>query len=44
MEWATVETRALSEYHGLTDGELERMLAASPKYEMDRLGPLPPAE
>ena len=36
-----VETREIPDYHGPTENELERMMAASPKYDMQRLGPLP---
>lgn len=39
-----VETRAIPDYNGPTRDDLERMMAASPKYSMKRLGPLPPAE
>jgi quercetin dioxygenase-like cupin family protein len=38
-----VETREIPEYHSPGEEELERMMAASPKHEMKRLGPLPPA-
>ena len=38
-----VETRALPEYRGPTDADLERMAAVSPKHDVERLGPLPPA-
>lgn len=37
-----VETREIPEYHGPTEENLERMMAASPKHGMKRLGPLPP--
>jgi quercetin dioxygenase-like cupin family protein len=37
------ETRTVPEYHGPTEADLERMASASPKYDMQRLGPLPPA-
>ena len=36
-----VETREIPEYHGPTEGDLERMASASPKYDMKRFGPLP---
>ncbi|MFC7027268.1 cupin domain-containing protein [Halomicroarcula sp. GCM10025324] len=39
----SVETREIPKYRGPTEEDLERMMAASPKYEMKRLGPLPPA-
>lgn len=38
-----VATRAIPEYHGPTEADLERTTAASPKHDMERLGPLPPA-
>ena len=38
-----VETRDIPDYHGPTEDDLERMEAASPKYDVGRLGPLPPA-
>ena len=39
----SVETREIPKYHGPTKDDIERMMAASPKYDMKRLGPLPPA-
>lgn len=39
----SVETREIPEYHGPTEADLERMASASPKYDMKRIGPLPPA-
>lgn len=39
----SVETREIPEYHGPTTTDLERMASASPKYDMERIGPLPPA-
>ena len=38
-----VETREIPEYHGPTEDDLDRMKAASLKYDMKRLGALPPA-
>lgn len=38
-----VDSREIPEYHGPTQADLERMMAASEKYDMQRLGPLPPA-
>lgn len=38
-----VETRALREYHGPTQADLERMATVSPDHEIKRLGPLPQA-
>jgi hypothetical protein len=37
-----VETRELPDYHGPTEEDIERMMTASPKHDMRRLGPLPP--
>lgn len=39
-----VETRELPDYHGPTEEDLERMMAASPSHNVKRLGPLPPAQ
>ena len=39
---ASIGTREIPEYHGPTEADLERMASASPKYDMRRLGPLPP--
>jgi len=39
-----VETRELPDYRGPTRDDLERMTTASPKFDMGRLGPLPPVE
>lgn len=41
---APTDSRTLPEYHGPTNEDLERMAATSPKHDMQRLGPLPPAE
>ena len=37
-----VESREVPDYHGPTQDDLERMRAASPKYDVKRLGALPP--
>ncbi len=37
-----VDSRDIPEYSGPTETDLGRMAAASPKYDMQRLGPLPP--
>ncbi|WP_435075593.1 cupin domain-containing protein [Halorubrum sp. HHNYT27] len=36
-----IETLEIPDYHGPTEEELERMMAASPRHDMKRLGPLP---
>lgn len=38
----STETRTIPEYHGPSESDLERMASASPKYDMQRPGPLPP--
>lgn len=36
-----IETREILDYHGLTEKDLEQMIAASPKQDMKRFDPSP---
>ena len=40
----SVESRDAVDPNGPTEAERERMNAVSPEYDIERLGPLPPAE
>lgn len=39
-----VDSRTVPEYHGSSESDIERMHAASPKYDIKRLGQLPAPE